>query len=144
MTSGSKPNIRPSRGPVAAPRHAPLDPSLVPAGTVFRRVPGWPSYDVSPSGIVRSYIREDRTLAAEPQRVLKASWNRTGRRRVTLYDGRFGTPEHRYHSFPVDALVELAWGAPRPPAESPDPPVPQAGVDPEVIARWAQIVRGLL
>jgi hypothetical protein len=135
----TRPRVRTAPPPGARPGRS-ISPTAVPFGTPFRRIPGWPCYDISPTRIVRSYYREDGTIADEPQRVLKPFRTPDGSA-VTLYHGRPGSAERRVAQFPVGDLVALVWGPPRPPAPTPAPTPPRAETDPEVLANWERLAR---
>jgi hypothetical protein len=92
--------------------HIPLPYDPLAPGTLFRPIPGWPNYDISPHGLVRSYYDlENRTIAKVPQRILKPKWRKASSSwQVCLFDGKFGTDSHRRQDFSLEELIAMTWG----------------------------------
>lgn len=93
------------------PRPPEDHPALLANPSLFRRVPGWSNYDVSPSGIVRSYYSQPKLVLKTPRRVLKPRWNdNVGDFTVTLFDGKSRTAAHRSEVFTIEELIAMTWG----------------------------------
>jgi hypothetical protein len=78
-----------------------------PPGVTWRAIPGWPAYEVSRRGMVRSYHElPHKGIADTPQRLLRPMWDDVGGRRfVRLADGQ-GYQE----KIPIARLVNWSWG----------------------------------
>ncbi|WP_435010193.1 hypothetical protein P12x_001429 [Tundrisphaera lichenicola] len=105
------PRVRSDVAPIGYDPEAP--------GIRFRSVPGWPYYDVSRCGVVRSYRdNASRTIAQTARRILQPQEaTDCDGPTVTLSRGVSGTENYRKITYTLSDLVKRAWSA-RGPSES--------------------------
>lgn len=93
-------------------------PDLDPPGVAWRRIPGWPAYEISRhSGMVRSYWT-GRRIGQVPRRILRPLWDvALGETCVRLWDGHTW-----WWKSSVQELVERTWSEPDPGSPVASPP----------------------